>query len=293
MKGWTIAFAIMAIVSILSLQTVSAEEPGFDQDLGEKYSMKIQFVFTGDAETVHWDFGDGKSSDEMDPMHEYEEEGTYYVTQTAIKGTGDNARKSVAVYKVTIMGYPEISFDSMGGSHVDTIEQTRFNDTATEPDAPVNGDLRFTGWFVDEELTEPMDWTSGIRKDMTLYAGWSGDVTLSIDIGTEIIERKIPYGTVPDLSDISQREGYEFKGWFIGDSSFDASIPLRTDTSITAEWEQTSVPDIPPEDEDPKKPSDDGSKSNSKGYIGTSTVAGILAFTLAVSLSAVFITRRH
>lgn len=283
MKGWAIALAMMTLVSILSLPTASAEEPEFDQDLGEKYSMKIQFIFTGDAETVHWDFGDGKSSDERDPMHEYEEEGVYYVTQTAVNGSGDDVRKSVAVYKVTIKGYPEISFDSMGGSPVDKIEQTEFNKPATKPEDPTNGNLEFRGWFTDRELTEPMDWNSGIRKDMTLYAGWS--ITLTIDYGTDIVKKKMDYGSIPDMPATPSREGYEFIGWFIGDEMFDQSAPLMSDTTITAVWKQISEPIVPPEDEPPSK--------SRRGSIGSSTVAGILAFTLAVSLSAVFITRRH
>lgn len=285
MKGWAITMAVMAVVSILSLPAVSAEEPGFDQDLGEKYSMKIQFIFTGDAETVHWEFGDGKSSDYMDPIHEYDKEGVYYVTQTAINGSGDDIRKSVAVYKVTIKGYPEIVFDSMGGSPVETIKQTGFNKTAVEPEDPKNGDLEFTGWFTDKELTEPMDWNSGIRMDMTLYAGWSGNINLTIDTGTSTIERKIPYGSIPEMPTLPHREGYEFAGWFIGDEAFDQSTPLTADAVITAAWDRISEPVIPSEDDPPSE--------NRRGSIGTSAIAGILAFTLAVSLSAVFITRRH
>ena len=282
MKGWAIVLGILTFASILSLSTVSAEEPYFDQDLGDKYSMKIQFVFTGEAETVHWDFGDGEFSDEMDPIHEYKEKGTYYVVQTAVNGSGNDEKRSVAVYRVAVMGYPEITFDSAGGSQVETIKQTAFNVSAEMPSDPVREGWEFTGWYTDKELTVPMDWNSGIKKSMTLYAGWREYLTLVYDTGDGSYSVKIPYGTVPDIPETPSKDGYRFVCWLNNGSEYSFDEPLLSNTVLTAEWD--AVHDT------------SGGSSGGKGKgvaVGASTVAGVLACTLALSIAAIFITRRH
>jgi len=59
------------------------EEVSFDADYkcGES---EVQFTYTSDwVGSVIWDFGDGNSSTELNPLHEYEEEGVYIVSLTS------------------------------------------------------------------------------------------------------------------------------------------------------------------------------------------------------------------
>ncbi|AGI47415.1 PKD domain protein [Thermoplasmatales archaeon BRNA1] len=61
-------------------------------------TLSFQFFFMGsDAQTVHWDFGDGASSDEWCPVHTYAKEGRYTVTLTATNTEGSSSTDSVLV----------------------------------------------------------------------------------------------------------------------------------------------------------------------------------------------------
>ena len=186
MRGWmTVPFAL-ALASILLLPSVDAGT-GIDGDLGKMYSMKVQFIFSGEnADLVIWDFGDGTVVEERDPLHEFPAEGVYLVTQTAVNHVDGERNESVAVYRVEIMGYPELTFDSHGGNPVDPIELTAFNVCASEPEPPVREGYAFTGWYLDEDLMRPMDWDSGIKTDLVLHAGWTEEVSghNGLDTGT-------------------------------------------------------------------------------------------------------------
>ena len=114
--------AILAVMSF-SMPADAAEEQEYDQDLGTLYGYTIQFAFTGkDAASVTWDFGDGSEPvTAWNPQHTYEETGVYYVTQDAYN-TYQGGSHSVAVYKITIAGYPWIDFETDGGSPVDRVQ---------------------------------------------------------------------------------------------------------------------------------------------------------------------------
>ena len=136
MRGWVILPLVLLMSSIL-LPSVSAST-GYDGDLGCMYSMRVQFIFDGEnTDRVVWDFGDGTISEERDPVHEFPSEGVYLVKQTAIKGQGDSMKQSVAVYRVEIMGYPEVRFESNEGSPVRTIHQDAFAIPAMRPSDPL------------------------------------------------------------------------------------------------------------------------------------------------------------
>lgn len=58
--------------------------------------LPVQFEnkTTGTASSYHWDFGDGASSTEKEPLHVYENPGVYSVT---MKATGDGGEATVAI----------------------------------------------------------------------------------------------------------------------------------------------------------------------------------------------------
>ena len=174
----TAALALMALVAVSAL---ACALPGADADVGEttsvdlgqKYSMKVQFIFSGsDASGITWDFGDGTTSNEWNPLHEYAATGVYHGSQV-VTNSYNGGSSTTLYFTIEIMGYPEIHFEENGGSEVADIEQTAFNVVAEKPADPVREGYTFAGWYTDENLTEAMDWTLGIKKDMTLYAAWT------------------------------------------------------------------------------------------------------------------------
>ena len=178
-----LAAVIVALVSVTALvPAADADDVQYDEDLGKFWSYTIGFSYRGEgALSVTWDFGD-----DTEPVtawsvvhgypvsHDYTNPGVYYVTQTASNDNGD----SVAVYKVTVMGYPYVEFDSRGGSEVERIMMTSGGinaTTAEKPADPVWEGHTFSGWYTDEECTQPYDWAQKVTEPVTLYAGW--DIT--------------------------------------------------------------------------------------------------------------------
>ncbi|MCP4352408.1 MAG: PKD domain-containing protein [Desulfobacterales bacterium] len=52
-----------------------------------------------------WDFGDGKTSEEQNPTHEYKQDGTYMVTLTVVEKDGDTASFS---FNITVENTPPV-----------------------------------------------------------------------------------------------------------------------------------------------------------------------------------------
>ena len=176
----TVAVALLSAVALIPFSDADSEEREIDDDLGDFWSYTIGFGYTGEgALEVTWDFGDGSEPvtawsvvHDYPVSHTYENPGVYYVTQTAINAKGP----SEAVYKVTVLGYPFIDFESNGGSTVERIQMTsggRNAVAAEEPAEPTKDGFYFVGWFTDESCTQPYDWSQPVTEGITLYAGWS------------------------------------------------------------------------------------------------------------------------
>lgn len=155
------------------------------------------------------------------------------VTSPSDSDLNDSDFKAVAgswcrvLYTVDILGYPTITFDSNGGSSVDsiTVENTYEYAVASKPVDPIREGYQFLGWFVDEACTHAYDWNLKVESPITLYAGWisatqpvydhvitfmDGDAVL----GTQNLKNDVN-GTV-DITisqGIPSKEGYTFKGW--------------------------------------------------------------------------------
>ena len=140
-----------------------------EQDLGQKWSYSVQFVFTGsNSESIEWDFGDGTTSTEWNPAHTYSEIGTYHVKQTVTNPNGSVE----TFYKVEVMGFPYVTLVHDNGSENGIIQQTAYNVAAEKPANPVKEGYDFTGWFTDEDCTQVYNWKTCITSPVTLYAGW-------------------------------------------------------------------------------------------------------------------------
>lgn len=98
----------------------------------------------------------------------------------------------------------------------------------------------FTGWYVDETLTEPFDDVTG-EGDLTLYAAWEPNTyTISFDTagGTPLASEDVPFGaawTPPT----PEREGHHFLGWYFDvgaqNELYEDLLPPH-DVTLTARW---------------------------------------------------------
>lgn len=88
---------------------------------------------------------------------------------------GEEQTQQVFINVVTLSGATNytIMFDSNGGSYVPSISVPA-DSIATQPTAPVKTGYVFSGWFIDEALTQSFNFaTTPISEDITLYAKWT------------------------------------------------------------------------------------------------------------------------
>jgi hypothetical protein len=156
----------------LDFMDTSAEEA--TQDMGQFWSYTLQFVYTGEHGTnIYWDFGDGETSEEMNPRHVYAEKGVYIVTQTATNTDGDGlVRSSTATYKVEVLGNPYITFVTPEGTPELADIEIQYKTVPNEPDNPVWEGHEFMGYFTDDTYLTEYNWSAPITAPVTLYVAW-------------------------------------------------------------------------------------------------------------------------
>jgi len=87
-------FLSIAMIAMLGMftscdkddDTTSAADPfaDFDYEISEENALEVSFTNKStNSETYNWEFGDGETSTEENPVHEYAEGGTYDVTLTS------------------------------------------------------------------------------------------------------------------------------------------------------------------------------------------------------------------
>lgn len=103
----------------------------------------------------------------------------------------DKVTKSMTLYAGWyVEGDVTVTFESCGGSAV-AAQTVQSGNLAAEPAAPTRANYTFTGWYTDNKATKKFDFANTtIRKNTTLYAGWSLNADYT---GAEI--------TLPDETD--------------------------------------------------------------------------------------------
>ena len=127
----------------------------------------------------------------------------------------------------------KITFDTDGGSEIDSIEQD-YDTEITAPDAPTKEGYTFIGW--DTTVPKKMP-----AKDMTVKALWQINrykITFDTDGGSEIDPIEQDYDTAITAPDNPTKEGYAFIDW---DTTVPAKMPAR-DMTIKALWKDIEKP---------------------------------------------------
>lgn len=257
------AFLLVAVSAILVMPSASADtETSEEVRELDLYGYKITMMLENPSQvdTVEWDFGDGSPVETVkitteNPAgkvtHTYSAKGDYNITATmknqyTDKETGE-LKDGVTVMKYVyhILGYPVVTFDSLGGSDVATIEGKSAHYVAEKPENPTRTGFMFTGWYTDRECTQSFDWSSEITKHTTLYAGWSmewsGDiytVTFKFNdgLGSEVYI-PVPSGSTVPKPDDPEWKGHTFKGWYLDDKEFDFNTAITSDITLSAHWD--------------------------------------------------------
>jgi uncharacterized repeat protein (TIGR02543 family) len=91
-------------------------------------------------------------------------------------------RQDETVFALWAINNYTVSFEANGGSATAS-QVVRYLGTAYEPDDPVRPGHSFDGWYADEGLTQPFDFSTPIRRDTVLYAKWEQVVKYTVVSG--------------------------------------------------------------------------------------------------------------
>lgn len=255
--GAVIIAALAALMVVPSVLGSTAYDGEFDL-YGYKITMGL--VEPDQVDTVEWDFGDGSTETVKitadNPVgtvqHTYTAKGDYTVTATLRNQHTDGSGQAVdgestLTYLYHIHGYPIVTFDSNGGSDVAPIQGEASHYVPAKPADPSKAGFGFAGWYTDEACTQLFDWKSEVTKHVTLYAGWSEsfwNVEFNLAGGNGNVSNScIAEGKTVSEPAAPTRDGYEFDGWYLGDSKYDFSSPVTENITLTAHWKGGSGDD--------------------------------------------------
>ena len=165
---------------------------------------------------------------------------TYYGQDTA---NWQAANKNTAYIWGYAVNYYNVTFDYGTEDIKNETLKVKFNDTLTAP-KPERDGYTFKGWYTDADCTEgnEFNFTQGVTKTMTLYAGWQVNtyvVTFDSNGGSAVEPQNVDYRAKVTKPAEPTREGYHFMGWFNGDKewNFDEDTMGAGNMTLTAKWE--------------------------------------------------------
>ncbi|MDE7213346.1 MAG: InlB B-repeat-containing protein, partial [Anaeroplasmataceae bacterium] len=131
-----------------------------------------------------------------------------------------------------------IEYNSEGGSSVPTKSVNEGNKVSA-PDTPVREGYIFDGWFEDEGLAIPHDFTQPVTQNYVLHAKWIEKPLVISFVGVEMEDIYVYRGNTISEPNAPERPNYLFDGWY-KDSTFhdvfDFTLPFTKDTVIYIKW---------------------------------------------------------
>lgn len=145
----------------------------------------------------------------------------------------------VFVFANTRANNVEVSFDSLGGTKVETIKVKK-DSTIPKPEDPTKEGYTFISWMLDGE---EFDFSTKITKNIKLTAKWEEDTSVTYTIkfdsngGNTIDSIEVKNGKITSLP-IPEREGYTFVGWFNGTKEIENGDTISKDITLKAKWKK-------------------------------------------------------
>jgi len=169
-----------------------------------------------------------------------------------------------------------VSFDTNGGNEVSS-QKVESGEKVNKPANPTRDGYEFLGWyFGDEEY----DFSNPVEENIKLEAKWKEitqndeevkdddkvedkeeeeeekvtkyTVTFNSEGGTKVSKQTIEEGKKATEPKSPTKNGYTFKGWYIGSTKYNFSNKVTKNITLTAKWEQVAEkPSTEPEEEKP------------------------------------------
>lgn len=136
-----------------------------------------------------------------------------------------------------------VTFDSNDGSLV-TNQTVNFGGKANKPDKePTKDNSTFVGWYSDENLATPYDFSTVLTGDITLYAKWI-ETTCTVTFesnngGSTVSSIPVTNGQTVSMPADPIWDGFKFAGWYMDTgltNLYDFSTPVTGDITLYAAW---------------------------------------------------------
>jgi uncharacterized repeat protein (TIGR02543 family) len=138
-----------------------------------------------------------------------------------------------------------ITFETNGGVAIDPIDLSEV-ENFTFP-TPIKEGYVFLGWFINSELTEPLNLKSPIDQSMTLYAKWREVLTHTITFdsngGTSLSSVLVSEFDLISAPISPTKEGHQFIGWYTNldfSTEFAFNQTIFEHVTLYAKWEKLS-----------------------------------------------------
>lgn len=127
-----------------------------------------------------------------------------------------------------------VTFNSDGGSTVEN-KTVEYGKSVTLT-SPTKTGFDFVGWFLPsgDKYTN-----QAITDNVTLTARWTIkklSVSFNTDGGTSISDKQVEYGKPVELP-TTEKQGYNFKGWFLPSGDSYTNQAITENVTLTAKWE--------------------------------------------------------
>jgi PKD repeat protein len=170
-------------------------ESSFTYTINEDTGTVTFINVSKEASTYIWDFGDGTTSKENNPIKTYLKNGTYKVVLVATNRAGASGTyeaditisiKKIATLPITFdeddVIYNVVAFEGAAFQIVENPDVSGSNDKATNVGELTNGGKAFEGVFID--LGSPIDLTTKKSISMNFWSEAAIDVLLKLEEGT-------------------------------------------------------------------------------------------------------------
>ncbi len=253
---------LLLIISILTgcenLQFNQSFREQLDEDLSVTYKFYETFDFTGNYTERTFYTGNTIYSSDF-PVYTHEDEllvGWQYLGNQIPSNVKLNEREYISYVRVALKSESffgvwktkrYVTFVTNNDLVVNTAVVAEGYCVEAPQIEQKHGRFRFGGWYIDEELTEPYDFSTPVMEDITLYAKWIEFNTITYHKNDGTGETRVNESDIDIMVQIEdcffgERKGYGFKGWATT-SDGDATIfpgkrydDLREDLDLYAVW---------------------------------------------------------
>ena len=136
-----------------------------------------------------------------------------------------------------------VTFNSNGGTSVPS-QVVIEGEKAKEPNNPTKTNSIFKGWKLNGTLYK---FTEKVTKNITLVAEWEDatpkpkyTVTFNSNGGTSVKDQLITEGEKATEPNKPTRSGYNFDGWYLGNSKYTFTEKVTKDITLVAHWTETA-----------------------------------------------------